>query len=335
MPRRAVLLLVTLTFVAMAAPWLAPYDPGQTFRGYRHAPPMRPRLSLGLAVHPVVLKSLREEQFAEDFTRMVALPWSASRTDPVFLLGADKSSRDVLSRLLWGARMSLGVGLVSALLVAFIGALLGGWAAAQGGWSDDVVLRLSDVLLVLPVLYVVIVLRAVLPLVLSQAQVFWIMAGIFSLVGWPVVARGVRAIVARDREREYVLAARSLGASPGRVLWRHLLPACAGHVAVQASLLLPAFILAEATLSYVGLGFPDTVPTWGTMLREAADVNELSRFPWTLTPAAAIFLVTLSTNVVLQARPVERRRSADRVANRTAWAVGPADTIERPLRTPN
>ena len=110
------------------------------------------------------------------------------------------------------------------------------------------------------------------------------MAAIFPLVGWPFVARGVRAIVARERRAEYVLAARSLGASRAQVLWRHLLPACVGHIAVQASLLLPAFILAEAALSYVGLGFPDTVPTWGTMLREAADVNELSRFPWTADP---------------------------------------------------
>jgi ABC-type dipeptide/oligopeptide/nickel transport system permease subunit len=335
MARRAVVLLLSLIIVAIAAPWLAPYDAGQTFPRYRHAPPMRPRLSQGLAVHPLILESLQEERFSEDLTRTVALPWSASRTDPVFLLGADKSARDVLSRLMSGARMSLGVGLVSVLLVALIGALLGGWAAARGGWVDEAVMRLSDSLLVLPVLYVVLVLRAVLPLVLPPARVFWLMVGIFSLVGWPFVARGVRAIIARDREREYVLAARSLGAGPGRILWRHLLPACAGHVAVQASLLLPAFILAEAALSYVGLGFPDTVPTWGTMLYDAADANELSRFPWTLTPAAAIFLVTLTTNVALQARPLERRRSGDRLVDRARAAVGRAGNIERPLRTPN
>ena len=173
-------------------------------------------------------------------------------------------------------------------------------------------MRVSDFVLVLPVLYVVLILRAVLPLVLSPTKVFLLMAGIFPLVGWPFVARGVRAIVAREREREYVLAARSLGASRARILWRHLLPACFGHIAVQASLLLPAFILAEAALSYVGLGFPDTVPTWGTMLREAADVNELSRFPWTVTPALAIFVVTLATNLALQRRPSDRRASPDR-----------------------
>jgi peptide/nickel transport system permease protein len=108
--------------------------------------------------------------------------------------------------------------------------------------------------------------------------------------------------VATERDREYVLAAKAAGAGRGRVLWRHLLPACAGHVGVQASVLLPAFILAEASLSFLGLGFPDALPTWGTMLREAADVNELTRFPWTLSSAVAIVAVTLATNLALQPR---------------------------------
>jgi peptide/nickel transport system permease protein len=162
----------------------------------------------------------------------------------------------------------------------------------------------ADFVVVLPVLYVVLVLRAVLPLVLPVATVALIMVVIFSLVGWPFVARGVRAIVAAEREREYVVAARSLGAGPLRVLAFHLLPACAGYLAVQATLLLPAFILAEATLSYVGLGFPDAAASWGSMLTEAADVNVIARFPWTLAPAAAIFAVTLAANVMLSGRRV-------------------------------
>ena len=142
---------------------------------------------------------------------------------------------------------------------------------------------------------------AALPLVLDAATVFVLTcaagAGRLALCrSWGAGDRGA------EREREYVLAARALGAGRGRVLVRHLLPACAGHVAAQASLLLPAFILAEASLSFLGLGFPDTLPTWGTMLREAADVNELTRFPWTLAPAAAIVAVTLGTNLALQPR---------------------------------
>ncbi|MDH4065005.1 MAG: ABC transporter permease, partial [Acidobacteriota bacterium] len=281
---RAVVLLGILATIAIAAPWAAPYDPSASFRGYRHAPPMPPRVSKGLMVHPVTLESMLEERFAEDRTRTVPLPWSRRRSDPVFLLGADRSGRDVLSRLLAGARVSLGLGLVSVLGATLLGSVLGAGAGAAGGRLDDSVMRAADFVVVLPVLYVVLVLRAAMPLVLPSAVIFALMAGIFVAVGWPVVARGVRGIVARERDREYVLAARSLGAGHGRVLVRHLLPACAGHVAVQASLLLPAFVLAEAALSYAGLGFPDTTPSWGTMLHDAADINELTRFPWVLAP---------------------------------------------------
>jgi peptide/nickel transport system permease protein len=126
------------------------------------------------------------------------------------------------------------------------------------------------------------------------------LTGIFTLLGWPVVARGVRAIVLAEREREYAIAARAAGAGGARLLWRHLLPAAGGYILTQATLLLPAFILAEATMSFVGLGFPTTVATWGTMLQDAANVATLGDMPWTLAPALAIFLVVLGVNLVVQ-----------------------------------
>jgi peptide/nickel transport system permease protein len=112
------------------------------------------------------------------------------------------------------------------------------------------------------------------------------------------VAKGVRAIIAVERSREYVQAAQSLGAGPLRILTIHLIPACSGHLLVQATLLLPAFILAEATLSYIGLGFPDPVASWGTMLAGAGNYNAVARFPWTLAPAVAIFAIVLLTNLL-------------------------------------
>jgi peptide/nickel transport system permease protein len=136
--------------------------------------------------------------------------------------------------------------------------------------------------------------------VLPARTVFVLLAGIFALVGWPVVARGVRGIIASEREREYVSAGRAAGASPMRLLAKHLMPAAHGYLATQGTLLLPAFILAEATLSYVGLGFPDTVPTWGTMLHDASNVAMLGEAPWMLAPAAAIFLVVLAVNLLVQ-----------------------------------
>jgi peptide/nickel transport system permease protein len=299
---RPIALLALLSVLALAGPWLAPYDPTRAFRGYWHAPPMPPRMAAGWRAYPVTLVDRLEQRFEVDRSRTLPLPWGRGEEDPVFLLGADRSGRDVLSRLLAGARVSVGLALVAVALVTILGVALGALAGAAGGWVDDAIMRGADVIVALPVLYVIVALRAALPLVLDAATVFVLTCALLALVGWPFVARGVRAIVAREREREYVLAARALGAGRGRVLVRHLLPACAGHVAAQASLLLPAFILAEASLSFLGLGFPETSPTWGTMLREAADVNELTRFPWTLAPAAAIVAVTLGTNLALQPR---------------------------------
>jgi peptide/nickel transport system permease protein len=300
--------LVTLTVFALLAPLLAPYDAGQTFRGFLHAPPMRPYFDGATpVVHPLVLADRLEQRFEADPTRSVKLPWFERHDDtPVFLLGADNFGRDVLSRLLYGARTSIGLALFATLGAVMIGALAGAWAGYRGGWIDEAVMRVADFVLVLPVIYVVLVLRAVLPLVLPASTVFILVAWIFVVVGWPFVAKGVRGIVATERDREYVLAAQSLGAGPMRILTHHLIPACAGHLVVQATLLLPAFILAEATLSFIGLGFPDPVASWGTMLGGASNYNAVSRFPWTLAPAAAIFIVVLATNLLIEREP-ERR----------------------------
>ena len=196
-------------------------------------------------------------------------------------------------------RASLTLALAATLGAFVIGVLIGGIAGYAGGPVDDVLSRLSDFVLVLSAIYVA--LRAVMALVLPASTVFVVLTTIFTLLGWPIVARGVRAIVAFERQREYAAAARALGAGPVRLLVRHLLPATLSYLAVQATLSLPAFIVAEATLSYVGLGFPDTVPTWGTLLQDAANVLLVGEAPWMLAPAAAIFIVVLAVNLTVQA----------------------------------
>ncbi len=305
MTRRAAIFIVVLIAAASLAPVLAPYESGRSFRDFLHAPPMRPTLQGGaLVAHPLVLANRMEQRFEPDRSRTVPLPWFGAADAPVFLLGADDFGRDVLSRLLYGARTSIGLALVATFGAVLIGALAGAWAGFRGGWMGEAVMRVADFVLVLPVIYVVLVLRAVLPLVLPASTVFVLVAAIFILVGWPFVAKGVRGIVAVERQREFVLAAQSLGAGPGRIVLHHLLPACAGHLVVQATMLLPAFILAEATLSFVGLGFPDSVASWGTMLASAGNYNAIARFPWTLAPALAIFVIVLATNAIASPREI-------------------------------
>jgi peptide/nickel transport system permease protein len=305
MTRRISLLLAALAASALIAPWLAPYDPEKQHRSFLYAPPMPLRIVDANGLRPPFVYGIRladrlSQQYAEDHTSERSLPWFDDNVEePVFLLGADSYGRDLLSRLLYGARISISLALVSVAGAVLIGALIGGLAGYRGGWIDDLAMRAVDFVIVLPVIYVALVLRAMLPLTLPPLTLFVMMAAIFALVGWPFVARGVRTIIATEREREYVIAARSLGAGSWRIVTRHLLPACTGYLLVQATLLLPAFILGEATLSYVGLGFPEHVATWGTMLIDAATVNAMTRFPWTLLPAGAIFLIVLTANVIL------------------------------------
>jgi peptide/nickel transport system permease protein len=311
----AAALLGLVVVAALAAPALSPHDPGETYRGFLSAPPMRPHV-IGADggwrwpyVYPLKLANRLEQRYEEDRGREVPLAFfsggklvrlSDERDGPWLPLGADREGRDVLARLLFGARVSIGLALLSTLAALLIGAVVGGLAGYFGGPVDEAMMRLAEFVLVLPAIYVVLALRAAMPLVLPSWEVFALMAGIFGLVGWPWVARAVRSVIAAERTRDYAAAAVSLGAGPARVLFGHLLPATRGVIGTQAILLLPSFILAEATLSYVGLGFPDTVPSWGSMLHEASNVNAIADFPWTLAPAAAIFLVTLSANLLVE-----------------------------------
>lgn len=300
--RRPLLLLAVIAGLALAGPLLAPYGASERFADHLHAPPMRVHLDAsGLYVHPLALVDRLEQRFAVDSSRRVGLPW-AGHDDraPVFLLGADAMGRDVLSRLLHGARASLGLALVATAGTLVAGALLGLWAGYAGGLVERGVMTLGDLLMVLPMLYVVVALRAALPLVLPLGTIVLVLSALFVMLGWPRVARGVRAIVRAEASREHITAALAVGASRWRVMTRHLLPACLGYLAVQTALLVPTFVLTEATLSFIGLGFPDGVTSWGTALTDASTVAAMTRAPWTLAPAAAIFLIVLVTNVLLE-----------------------------------
>jgi peptide/nickel transport system permease protein len=309
------LALLAVTIVAAAgAPFVGPYAIDRKFTGFPSAPPTRPHIVDDQGVwhapfiYPRRLASRLEQRYEEDRSTRVALTWfdgghlvsSSSDDAPFFLLGADSYGRDVFSRLLHGARISVGLSFVAAAGATILGALLGGIAGYAGGFLDDVLMRGSDFVLVLPAMYVVLALRSALKLVLPPSEVFALLTGIFAIVGAPFIARGVRAIVRSEKQLDYSAAAVSLGASHTRLLLRHLLPAARGFIAVEITMLVPSFIVAEATLSYVGLGFPDPVASWGTMLQEGSNVRAFADFPWLLSPAAAMFLVVLGLNLVMQ-----------------------------------
>jgi peptide/nickel transport system permease protein len=308
---RALLALVVLA--AACAPWLAPNPPNRRFDDLLYAPPTRIHLVQdGLRapfIHPWRVVSRLERRFEAGEADRVQLRWfqdgtlvtaRPDRGAPLLLLGADGYGRDIFARLVYGARATLSLALLAAFLATSLGACVGGLSGYLGGWLDAWLSRLSEFVLVLPAIYVALALRAVLPLVLPSSTVFLLLLAIFTLLGWPIVARGVRAIVLAERQQDYAVAARATGAGATRVLFRHLLPASRGYLTTQATLLIPAFMLGEVTLSYVGLGFPATTPTWGTMLQEASNVALLGDAPWTLAPAAAIVTVVLGINLLAQ-----------------------------------
>lgn len=286
---------------------LAPHDPQRQYLGYPYAPPMRPHLVddqgawRGPFVYPLQLTELLERRYREDRSRCIPLP--ADSDDHVFLLGTDALGRDVLSRLIVGTRASVGIAIVATAATLLIGAAIGAAAGYAGGVADEIAMRTTEVILVLPALYIVLAIRAALPLVMRPAQVIAGVAGVLAFVGWPTIARGVRAIVRAECTREYVDAARASGASSARLLWRHVLPASRGFLLTQAALLVPAFVIAEATLSFVGFGFADPTPSWGTMLQDAGNIAVFGEYPWLLAPALAVAAVSWAMHSLAGRRP--------------------------------
>jgi len=348
-PRRSwtiwLLTLAALHGIIACAGFFAPYDPIEQDREHPYLSPMRIHL-LDAQGHfhfrpffyTVHLREGSYDQFEENTEQAIPLRFLVTggryrlfglvpsrlhvfgaETSRVYLLGSDAYGRDQLSRILYGGQISLLAGLLGAGLTLLIGVLIGAMAGYYGGWTDGFLMRVAELLVALPWLYLLFALRAFLPLSVRPVQAFFLIVVVIGAVGWARPARLVRGMVLRAKERDFVRAARGFGATDGYLLRRHILPETSSVILTQAAILVPQFVLAEITLSFLGLGVPEPVPSWGSLLASLQQYSVLVSYWWMYMPALAImpfFLGYLGLASALQ-----QDASTEKIVRTTAGGI--------------
>jgi peptide/nickel transport system permease protein len=320
--------LVALHLIVLLAGFFSPYDFARQERDFSFAPPTRIhwlRSPGHLLWHPVVYRSAPKEgdfQAYEEDPRTpyeihllpagtpysVAGLWTWNRhlfgvdlPAHIWLMGTDGYGRDLFSRLLYAGRISLFAGLLATLLSLALGVSLGTLAAFYGSWPDALVMRCVDVFMALPWLYLLLALRAFLPLHIEEVKAFLLLIAVIGILGWGRPARLVRGVVLSVKEGGHILAARSFGASKWYLLGRHILPETREIVLTQAAVLIPQYVLAEVTLSFLGLGVGEPVPSLGSMLASLQQYHVLVSKWWMFFPGLVLIPVFLSYGLMSNA----------------------------------
>jgi len=335
LPRKVTIWLLVLAVmhgIVLCAGFFAPYNPVEQDRKNPYLPPMRlhvmdtqKHLHLRPFVYLLQIRPGTFDQYAEDTAQPRPLKFFVTGdryrllgfvpahlhlfgadNDRIYLLGTDAYGRDQLSRLLFGGQISLLAGLLGAGFTLLIGWCIGAAAGYYGGWRDDLLMRLAELFLALPWLYLLFAIRAFLPLAVNPLQAFFLIVAVIAAVGWARPARLVRGIVLSAKERDFVRAARGFGASDLYLLRRHIFPETSSVLLTQAAILIPQYVLAEMTLSFLGLGVPEPVPSWGNLLSNLQQYSVLVSYWWMYLPALSIvpfFLGYLGLASALQESP--------------------------------
>ncbi len=309
--RFSAICLALFYLLAAASPFFASYDPTYQNRTMPDCPPMALHLSApsewshGLFfAHPMQMTDATERKFTQDLSRRIYIHLFShghlfttdSESEPYFMLGSDGLGRDLYSRIVYGSRVSMCVGLLGVLISFSLGITIGALSGYLGGAIDFLIMRWSEIEMSLPSFYFLLALAAVIPSGMSTVATFFMIVAIMSFISWAGFARIIRGMASSVRSRPYVEAARALGASRWRIITRHIIPSVLGYAIVAATLSIPGFILGESALSLLGLGIQEPAASWGNLLAQAQDVQNLARYPWILIPGIFIFLAVMSFN---------------------------------------
>jgi peptide/nickel transport system permease protein len=219
------------------------------------------------------------------------------KTDPMYLLGADRLGRDLLSRLIYGTRISMSIGLVGVAISLLLGVSLGALSGYYGGWVDTLVQRLIEIISAMPTIPLWLGLAAAIPLTWPPAQVYFVITLIVSLLSWTSLAREVRGRFLSLRDDDFVTAARLDGSTERRIIFRHILPSLTSHILAVVTLAVPTMIVAETSLSFLGIGLKPPVVSWGVLLQDAQNIRTVATAPWLLIwPSLAVVVAVLSIN---------------------------------------
>ena len=280
--------------VSLFAPLLPLYPYEQQFLDHIYLPPsFKPAGVVMIAQTKASLAKTMAKEKRSEYTQqekdMLAAMEQDVKTNPIhqrhYILGADSLGRDVLSRIIYGGRISIAIGLLGTITALIIGVILGAVAGYAGGWIDNALMRFVDIMYGLPYMLIVIIMMAIL-----GRNIFILFIAI-ALVSWLTVARVVRGQIISLKNSEFVEAARSMGASPNRIIFRHLLPNTLGIIIVYSTLSLPSFIMSESFLSFLGLGVSAPLASWGSLVADGVKSMEL--YPWLLLVPAIIMTVFL------------------------------------------
>jgi len=317
LPRQSKYALAVLVLshgMVLFAGFFSPYDPAVQNRELPFAPPVRihffdsqNRLHIRPFVYRLVASAASYAHYEEDRSRLYPLRFfvaggrllGVDNPAKIFLIGTDAYGRDQFSRFLYGGRISLLAGLSATAVSLGLGIILGAVAGFYGRWLDELIMRTAEIFLVLPSLYLLFAVRAVLPLHIAPSGVFLLLMAVIGAVGWARPARLIRGVILSAKERDFVLAARGFGASDLYLLRRHILPQASSVVLSQAAVLIPAYILAEVILSFFGLGVAEPSASWGNLLASLRQYNVLESYWWMLLPGVALIPVFLAYNTVL------------------------------------